>query len=29
VAIGNHRSTFADFDVFVDALLGMVGEVEI
>ena len=28
VAIGNHRSTFADFDVFVDALLAMVGEVE-
>jgi glutamate/tyrosine decarboxylase-like PLP-dependent enzyme len=28
VAIGNHRSTFEDFDVFVDALLAMVPEVE-
>ncbi len=28
VAIGNHRSTDADFDLFVDALLAMVSDVE-
>ena len=29
VAISNHRSTFADFDYFVDTLLEMVPQIEV